>query len=163
MKKLLNIIPKLLEEKDSYLTQIGALKAYVVIFKGKLSYKLLAGERLERILKIVPFLDLTPIEDNWPKKGSFYITEKPEKLIELLDFILKVTTTKEKNKELGFISLFTDGKGTYWFKVCKNFSTALNESLSSLESLIDDSAENISHEQKSKINYVYRKLHTLYE
>ena len=163
LKKLLNIIPKLLEEKDSYLTQIGALKAYVVIFKGKLSYKLLAGERLERILKIVPFLDLTPIEDNWPKKGSFYITEKPEKLIELLDFILKVTTTKEKNKELGFISLFTDGKGTYWFKVCKNFSTALNESLSSLESLIDDSAENISHEQKSKINYVYRKLHTLYE
>ena len=70
---------------------------------------------------------------------------------------------KQKSKELGFICLFTDGNGTYWLKVSRGFATALNESLSSLEVLSDESKDIFSEEEKALFNKVYRKLHDLYE
>ena len=86
-----------------------------------------------------------------------------EMLLSALDFVLKVTIAKSKTKELGFISLYTNGKGIYWFKVSRGFPTALNESLSSLETLIDETAVALTNEQKSKVNILYRKLNSLYE
>ena len=62
-----------------------------------------------------------------------------------------------------YLSLFTNGKGVYWFKVSRGFPTALNESLSSLETLIDETAIALSSEQKTKVNLIYRKLNSLYE
>jgi hypothetical protein len=72
---------------------------------------------------------------------------------------------KASSKELGFVCLFTDGRGTYWYKVSRGFATALNESLSSLEKLIDDLSEKdfVTVEQKAKINIMYRVLNSLYE
>lgn len=165
LKKLLAILPEIPEVDGSYLSQIGAIKTRVIVYKGKSNYKILAGERLDRVIKIAGMMELVPGDRKWPKKLSYHVAEQPAELIESLDFVFKVMIAKEKSKELGFISLFTDGNGTYWFKICTNFSTALSESLSSLETLIDDSTENLSlsDEQKDKLNSIYRKLHTLYE
>ena len=58
---------------------------------------------------------------------------------------------------------FTDGNGTYWFKVSRGFATALNESLSSLEKFIDDTKDiGLSPAQKEKVNIVYRVLNSFY-
>ena len=59
--------------------------------------------------------------------------------------------------------IFTDGNGTYWFKVSRGFVTALNESLSSLELLSDDVNADFTEAQKEKVNAAYRTLHSLYE
>ena len=77
--------------------------------------------------------------------------------------ILRVAIAKQKSKELGFICLLTDGRGTYWQKVSRGFATALNESLSSLETLIDEATGILTEEQKLKLNSVYRKLNDLYD
>ena len=54
--------------------------------------------------------------------------------------------------------MFTDGAGSYWFKCSRGFHTALNESLSSLESLIDELSENVDPERKEIVNQLYRRL-----
>lgn len=165
LKKLLAILPDISKEDDSYLNQIGAMKARVIVYKGKENYKILAGERLDRVFKIAGLVNLVPDDKSWSKKLSYHVSEQPDNLINSLDFIFKVMVAKEKSRELGFVTLFTDGNGTYWFKISTNFSTALSESLSSLETLIDDSAENmnLSAGQKDKLNSIYRRLHMIYE
>jgi hypothetical protein len=61
-------------------------------------------------------------------------------------------------KTLGFICLFTDGAGNYWFKCSRGFHTSLNESLSSLETLIDELGDDVDIEKKHVVNQVYRRL-----
>ena len=68
----------------------------------------------------------------------------------------------KKTKEYAFLALFTDGRGTYWFKMSRGFATALNESLSSLETLVDENID-FSVDGKERINEVYRLLNGLYE
>ena len=76
----------------------------------------------------------------------------------MLDHVLQVSYWKPKHPELGFVALFTDGEGSYWFRVSRGFHTALNESISSLETLIDEVAEKATHEQKERVGGLYRKL-----
>lgn len=151
------------EKNENLLAQIGALKGTVVMSKGS---TLLAGEKLEVIIKAAKTLNLDPIETGrWPRNKNISITENPADLINSIDCLMRVTMAKASSRELGFICLFTDGRGTYWYKVSRGFATALNESLSSLEKLIDDLSEkdSVSVEQKAKINIMYRVLNSLYE
>jgi ATP-dependent helicase HrpA len=150
------------EHDDNRIAQIGGLRGKIQIR----NYDLLSGEKIELICKITRTLTLTPVDENaWPRKMNIQIGDShtTEELLSALDFILRVTTAKSKSRELGFICLFTDGQGTYWFKVSRGFSTALNESLSSLETLIDETAVALTPDQKEKVNRVYRILSGLYE
>ena len=151
------------EKNENLLAQIGALKGTVVMSKGS---TLLAGEKLEVIIKVAKTLNLEPIESGkWPRNKNISIEENADTLIKSIDCLMRVTMAKASSKELGFVCLFTDGRGTYWYKVSRGFATALNESLSSLEKLIDDLSEKdfVTVEQKAKINIMYRVLNSLYE
>ena len=71
------------------------------------------------------------------------------------------------NKETGSSLImssatFTDGKGNYWSKVSRGLSTALNESLSSLEKLSDEASDIFSESQKFIINEAYRTVSSLF-
>ena len=121
---------------------------------------------MDLILKVAKILNLEPItEDKWNRKFNIQINspDGPKTLISALDNVLRVTLAKSKSKELGFICLFTDGNGTYWFKVSRGFSTALHESLASLETLIDETADLLTPDQKEKVNALYRVLNSLYD
>ena len=104
-------------------------------------------------------------ENRSDKKLNISLTDEgaAERLCDALDIVLRVTAAKQKSKEYGFVCIFTDGNGTYWFKVSRGFATALNESLSSLELLSDDVNADFTEAQKEKANQVYRTLHSLYE
>ena len=88
------------------------------------------------------------------------IIEK-EQIIDSLDWILHTAIAKQKNKEYGFITLFTDSKGNYWYKVSRGFSTALAESHASLETLIEENID-FTKEDKNKINESLRKVNKFY-
>ena len=101
--------------------------------------KLLEGEKLEVILKIAPWLD--PEADlgrGWPRNVNFSIVDVGDRLVAALDNVLQVAEWRKESPELGFVALFTDGEGSYWFRVSRGFHTALNESLASLECLADE-------------------------
>ena len=137
--------------------------------KGKIVYSngftLLEGEKLSLILRLVRALDLSPLANEaWGRKENINIAQKggAETLLKLVPNIMRIAVAKAKSKEYGFICLFTDGSGTYYFKVSRGFSTALNESLSSLETLADEKDLPFTNEDRERLNKIYRFLHGLY-
>jgi len=144
----------------------GSHAAQVSGLRGKLvfgSHELLAGEKMELILHVATTFDLQPVDPAaWPRKANFSAAENPAALAENLDWLCRVTVAKEKSKELGFICLFTDGAGQYWFKCSRGFHTALNESIASLETLIDEASETLDESARAKVNSIYRKLNSFF-
>ncbi|MGI5071189.1 ATP-dependent RNA helicase [Treponema pectinovorum] len=160
LEKLKSALKK--EKDENYLKSLSSIRGKILLNDGTL----LAGEKFNLIKKVAKNLNLNPVsEDDFSKKLNLTMGTKDEaaKLIESLKFVLRVKIAKPKQKEYGFITLYSDGKGTYWFKVTRSFSTALNESLASLESLADDSTSMLSVAQKEKMNMLYRLLNSLYE
>lgn len=129
---------------------------------GKIVYnnfELLEGEKIKTIIRIVPFID--PEKNylkNIPVKGNMNSYSALSRLIENIKYILYLTPVKKKAKRLGFISLNTDNKGNYWFKVSKGFDNALTTSLGSLENLMDEIPQESNLDKIDKINEIFRKL-----
>ncbi len=151
------------EKNENLLAQISGLKGSIVMNKN---FTLMQNEKMEIILKAARNLNLNPIsEEKWNRKFNVNIYENNgiNKLINSLEWIMKVTVAKQNAKEMGFICLFTDDNGNYWFKVSRGFPTALNESVSSLERLIDDCNNcNLNAADKEKVNIIYRMLNGMY-
>ncbi|MBP5251406.1 MAG: ATP-dependent RNA helicase [Treponema sp.] len=152
-------------EKDfNYLAKLSAMKGCITFPK---SGKLFAGEKLEIIIKAAKLMNLEPInESSFNRKLTVNIfnSENISTLLNSLQLILRTAVAKSNTKEYGFICLFTDSKGTYWFKVSRGFATALNESLSSLETLSDElSGIEINSAQKEKVSMMIRFLNSFYE
>jgi hypothetical protein len=124
-------------------------------------YSLLPGEKLSLILTLAPVLDP---EKAWEKKNpsrkNFNSHENLDELLAELPRLVTVALSKAK-KELGFICLFTDGNESYWIKCSRGFHTALNESLASLEALIDELGDEVDVEKKHIVNQTYRRLSDL--
>ncbi|WP_407400278.1 helicase-related protein [Treponema sp.] len=154
----------IMEKNENLLAQIAGMRGTILMNGG---FKLLDGEKMEIIMKAAKTLNLEPIDEkSWPRKMNINIHENDAilELIRNVEFIMRITIAKSASKEYGFICLFTDGKGTYWFKVSRGFATAINESISSLEKLIDDAEDkNLDEAQKEKVNMVYRLLSNMYE
>ena len=131
----------------------------VVTLKGK--YTILAGEKMEIILAVAPALALEDaLERTWPRKRNFDSKKDLSELLESLTLVLAPALWKQGKTELGFLCLFTDGAGNYWYKCSRGFHTALNESLSSVESLIDELVDNVAPERKEIVNQMYRRLNS---
>ena len=150
--------------KDSELRlKMTSLKGKVVLKNG---FELLSGEKLELIFKIASVLNLIPVDEKkFNRKLNINISEEGgiKKLCDAMQMLLNVAVAKSKSKEMGFICAFTDNNGNYWFKVSRGFSTALSESLSTIETLIDQAESVFTAEEKEKINAIYRNLNNLYE
>jgi len=153
-------------------TVYKGLKGKIIIKKGgsNAEYSLLAGEKLELILSLAPTLDVEgAFSRTWPRKETFSSRKKQaeteksnikdrDALLEHLDDIVKPVVWKKGSKDMGFLGLFTDGDGNYWFRSSRGFHSSLNESLSSLESLIDELGEETATGQKNILNQCYRRL-----
>lgn len=142
--------------------KLSSLKGKVTLKNG---FELLNGEKLELIFKIAHVLNLIPVEEKkFDRKLNININEEKgsDRLCNAMELVLNVAVAKSKSKEMGFIAAFTDNNGNYWFKVSRGFSTALSESLSTIESLIDEADNRFSDEQKNRLNEIYRKLNSFY-
>lgn len=147
------------EHDENKMATFAGIRSKVLI-KGT---GLLQGEKLELVCKVVKKLNLEPLpEKSWPRK-NFDIKKEGgfDELISSIGCTLRITQSK-KAKEFAFLALFTDGRGAYWFKASRGFTTALNESLSSLESLADESSA-LNVDGKERLNAVYRLLNGLYD
>jgi len=131
--------------------------------RGKITiknhYSLLEGEKLDLILSLTPDLDIeNAFTRVWPRKENFNSITDLIELLKHLDSLAKPVIWKRNSKELGFLGLFTDGEGNYWLRASRGFHTSVNESLSSLESLIDELEDDVDLEQKHIVNQCYRRL-----
>ena len=129
----------------------------IIIFDGK--YTLLGGEKLHLILSLAPSLEIEgAINRKWPRKGTFDSSLNLDELLEVLPNLVRPALWKKGKKELGFTGLFTDGDGNYWVSCSRGFHTSLNESLSSVETLIDELGDDVDVGKKHIVNQCYRRL-----
>ncbi len=136
--------------------QYKGLKGRIIV---KNQFQLLGGEKLELILSLLPTLDVeNAFSRALPRKVTFNSQKDLAALLNHLDGLAKPVVWKKNSKELGFLGLFTDGEGNYWLRASRGFHTSLNESLSSLETLIDELGEEVDLEQKHVVNQCYRRL-----
>jgi len=131
--------------------------------KGKIivknQFNLLAGEKLDLILSLAPTLDAdAAFTRAWPRKQNFNSQLNLPALLKHLDSLSRPVIWKKNSKDLGFLGLFTDGAGNYWMRASRGFHTSINESLSSLENLIDELGDEVDIEQKHIVNQCYRRL-----
>jgi ATP-dependent helicase HrpA len=146
-------------DRDSLALYKG-LKGVVTL--GRL--RLLDGERLDLILKIAPWLDLeADLAREWPRNRNFSSKEELPALISALTHVMQVARARDRSGELGFIALFTDSEGTYWFRCSRGFHTAINESVASLECLVDELGDDSSGEDREKVSGLYGKLSSFFE
>lgn len=151
------------EETDkNRLNNFGKLKGKILLPQNGI---LLENEKMNTIINISQHLNLTPLsEKEWNRKMNIniYNDVQKEQLIDSLKWILRIAIAKQKNKEYGFICMFTDNKGNYWFKISRGFITALTESHSSLETLIEEHID-FSNEEKKEINKALKLVNELYK
>lgn len=127
--------------------------------RGKVTFEghdLFSGMRLSTILRLIPRIDPKAGILEQAPEGSYTVPEDYRRLVETLQDLLKLCRLKNKKKRLGFLALNSDGRGTYWFRGTRNYLTALNESLYSLETLADIREE--SRRGSEEINRLYREL-----
>jgi hypothetical protein len=122
-------------------------------------YSLLEGEKLDLVLRLAKTLDIDgALNRKRPKEKEFNSAEKLKALLEILPLVLSPAVWKTGKKTLGFINLSTNGKGSYRVHCSRGFHSALNESLSSVETLIDELGEDVDIADKNIVNQTYRRL-----
>lgn len=133
--------------------------------KGEVTFgefKILEGVKAGKILEILRKVDLAEKLDTWPAGLTFTVKAKLRGLVQHLDNILKPAPIKPGSKTLGFLTLYNDNHGQYWFRVEKNFTAALGDSMASLETLADDAESLLEPEEWKKVNATYRRLDGLF-
>jgi HrpA-like RNA helicase len=152
-EKLKNVIPQIGSETASMYKNLRA----VIILDTQ--YRLLAGEKLRLILSLLPSLDLKDAPNvNRSGREKFNSSSDLDGLLAVMPNLVKPALWKQGKKELGFICLFTDGNGNYRQGCSRGFNTSLNESLASLEILIDELGDDVDLEKKHIVNQTYRRL-----
>ncbi|MDR2343256.1 MAG: ATP-dependent RNA helicase [Spirochaetaceae bacterium] len=132
------------------------LKGCVTLY-GK--YRLLEGEKLKLILRLSGSLEMDgALKREWPRKKEFSSERDLPALLEVLPLVLAPALWKAGKKDLGFICLTGKGTGIYRMTCSRGFHSALNESLSSVESLIDDLGEDVDINDKNIVNQTFRRL-----
>jgi hypothetical protein len=153
-EKLRTILDKIPGE-----TMYKGLKGTVVVND---QYSLLSGEKLNLILGLAPVLDIEKaFSRNLPGKKHYSIHDDLASLPEHLNSLVMPVIWKKGAKELGFLTLLSDGAGNYRFRSSRGFHTSLNESLASLESLVDELGDDADIEIKRAVNQCYRRLSNL--
>lgn len=149
------------ETNKNKLNNAGQLRGSVITMDQG---SILNGEKLSLIFEIAKAVDLRPLpEKKWNRHMNVDVNDpvQKEQLVDSIAFILRTAIAKQKGREYGFITLYNNGNGSYWFKVSRGFSTALVESHSSLETLIEEKVE-WSKEEKSAINKALALVNSLY-
>ena len=141
---------------DGRLEQLKNLRAKITFG----SYELLAGEKLGLVLSIAEAFPLQPLDSEtpFPRTKNFTLPDDTAALLEQLPLIFRTVAAKQKSKQLGFITLFNDGNGTFWLKTSRGFHTALHENLASLQQLIDSAGSELDEAQTVAVNSLYSKI-----
>jgi HrpA-like RNA helicase len=160
--KKIAILPweKLREIKDSISRKTAyPFKAMRGCITLNNNYRLLEGEKLGFIFSLINHLDIdSALSRTRPPVIDFNSKGDLSVFIKLLPTLQHPAVCKEFKRELLFVCLTTDNQNNYRFDCFRGFHRALNESLASLENLIDELEDDIDAEVKNLINQNYQRL-----
>jgi len=127
-----------------------------VVFSG---YEILSGMSLKRIFSIVRKVQGTDrIIEKWPRGIHFEYLKDVFEIVRFIPHLLHLCKKTLNSRNLGFLTLITDGNGAYWYSGYRDYIQALEESVSSIESLIDEDINILTRDQEKIVNESYRRL-----
>ncbi|UCB45485.1 MAG: ATP-dependent RNA helicase [Spirochaetota bacterium] len=139
----------------AHLQDYKSLKG-TVIFQNS---EIMSNMNLARILLALSKIHaVDKILEKWPRSVQFEYVRDSFEIVRYITHLLKPCRKKKDQKRLGFLTLLTDSNGYYWFSSYKDYIQALEESVSSLEALIDEDINVLSGEQEKTVNDTYRRL-----
>jgi ATP-dependent helicase HrpA len=126
--------------------------------------EIFAGMKLSTVLSLAPYLHTEEgAWDAWPQGKHYAFADKGKELCGHLPRLLCLCPIQKKAKQLGFLTLYTDWKGSYWFKAEKSLLTARTESLASLESLADEKGDALTREHRETVSRLYHLISEMLE
>ncbi|MFP4365009.1 MAG: helicase-related protein [Spirochaetia bacterium] len=135
--------------------------------KGLVRYKgfeIFSGERLGKIVDVLPYLDRDPkILHSWPKGKSYSADNLTDEFFEYIKKLMSFVPLKKSKRNLGFLTLSSDGTNRFWFKSVRKSGQAISLSLANMEVLADALPADFSEEKMEIINRTYRKLSEMVE
>ncbi len=162
-KKKIVVLPweqlkELVDRDTQLLPHHGQLRGKIVL-EGR---ELLTGMRLSDIFRTARIMNLgKAMLADPPEKRTYQVFKDPLALCRRLGDILKPAPIKKSSKQSGFLTLHTDDHGQYWIKPTRNFFTAVDTSLYSLDSLADELRDD--GELAADVGAAYRRVASVYE
>lgn len=129
-------------------------------YRGKLMFgsnRIMDGEKVPSIIFAASHIRPESEILKYNVKKNFNTKNKNFNINDLQD-ILKLNPLKKKSKNLGFITLNTNGQGSYWYTVENSYFIALDKSINSFEFLINEIYDTGKEDIKKTINNIYSKL-----
>jgi RNA helicase HrpA len=131
----------------------------VLVVRGE--YRLLVGKKVAHILSLLPHIEASlpsAPEKQWPRRETFDIKWNLEALLVSLPDLATPAPWREQSKHLGFIGLLSRNEGLYMFNCSRDFSAIVYQSISAMETLIEDLGEDVDEETRQRVNQTYRRL-----
>jgi hypothetical protein len=120
--------------------------------------------KLGTVLSLAPYLHTEEgVWEKWPEGRTFAFAANGKELCENLHRLLCLCPLQKKSGRLGFLTMYTDWKGNYWFKSEKSLLTARTETLASLESLADEPGDILSPEDRETVSRLYHLISDMLE
>jgi RNA helicase HrpA len=133
----------------------------VVMWDGR---EIFYGMKLSVILSLAPYLHMEEgVWESWPAGRQFRFSRDGRELCSYLPRLLSLCPLKGTSKRLGFLTLYADWKGNYWFKSEKSLLTARQETLASLEALADEPEELLHAEDRETTARFYHLISEMLE
>jgi ATP-dependent helicase HrpA len=134
------------------ISRFKKIRGVVILSEGEF----LSGVKLNAIIRICRIMNPgNNITGKIP--ASFYTGAEidNEQVFNGINLVMYLFKKPKSKKKLGFVTLHTDGNGSYWYSSGSSFSASLEESISSLEVMADELKDKSSQKQ---IGRIYRKL-----
>jgi RNA helicase HrpA len=134
--------------------------------RGKILYEgceILGGARLATILPLVNKIQPEKGILKYYERRNYIYPSDDKDLCRYLGSLLALCPRKRKSNRLGFLTLYTDENGTYWYRSTRYFNTSLLESLSSLEILGDAVGKTHDSVNSKIVNAAYHRLSAILE
>ncbi len=143
------------------LSRLKKVRGVVLIPDGEF----LSGVKLVNIIRICSVID--PEKNRTGKMPAAFYTGAvndsssgfdEETVFNGINRIMYLFKKPKSKKKIGFITLHTDGNGSYWYSSGSSFTASLEESLSSLEVIADELTDKRYGKQ---IGRIYRRLNEM--
>jgi len=126
--------------------------------------EIFAGMKLGTVLSLAPYLHTEEgVWDAWPRGKTYPFASEGLELCQHLPRLLCLCPLEPGSKRLGFLTLYTNWKGSYWYKGEKSLLTARTETLASLESLADEPGDALGPGDRETAARLYHLISEMLE
>jgi RNA helicase HrpA len=127
-----------------------------LVFGG---YEILSDMSLGKILEAAPQIFANrQVLDKWPRGLRYDYDRDAREIVSCIPSLLHLCKKTPNAKRLGFLTLITNGEGGYWYGCYRDYTHALEESISGLEALTDEDTGALNEEQETVVSDTYRRL-----